>query len=85
MKPTANKTAPVSPGQSAVFNPESMANWPDVPWSSVHNCTVMETTIVMSPAIQPMSPIVLDFGAFTAEFVLESLVAVGTEATEDIC
>jgi hypothetical protein len=45
----------------------------------------METTIVMSPAIQPMSPIVLDFGAFTAEFVLESLVAVGTEATEDIC
>jgi hypothetical protein len=46
----------------------------------------MEMTIVKSPAIQAMSPIVLDFGAFTAEFVLESLVAVGTEATEDdIC
>jgi len=63
-----------------------MANWPEVPWSSVHNCRVMEMTIVKSPAIQAMSPIVLAFGAFTAEFVLVgALTAVGTEATDDIC
>jgi hypothetical protein len=47
----------------------------------------METVIVMSPAIQAMRPMVLAFGAFTAEFVfVGALVAVGTEATEDdIC
>ena len=44
----------------------------------------METTIVKIPATQAISPMVLVFGAFTAEF---SLVAVFTEATEveDIC
>jgi len=87
MKPTANKTAPVRPGQSAVFNPESIASCPEVPWSRVHNCKVMETVIVMSPAIQAIRPMVLAFGAFIAEFVfVGSLVVVLTELTVlDIC
>ena len=87
--PTANKAIPVRPGHRPVCNPELIANCPEVPWSSVNNCRVMEITIVKSPAIQAISPIVDVFGTFTDELVVvRSLVAVLTEATEaplDIC